>query len=561
MRGRVEPATQLPIEDRRDPTVRWWWAVAPSPALADLARGLQRGEAPPGARAIKSDARRSVWSVPDVDGGLLVKRFEVRGGEVLKYALRPSRARSEYRAMEAFVRLGLPVVRPIGFGERRRGAALREAWFVGRLVPAARTLSEALLAARGRGDEAGVRNLARAALHLAAQLHAHPWLHRDLHSGNLLLDRRDQMLVTDLHSVWHVPRLTRGMRLENLARLLFSMREALDLAQAPALLRAYAEERGEDADRLVLDALAELEAFERRYVTGRVRRSLVNSTLFATERVPEGRLFRRRGYELPTLRADLAAHERTLAQQGPRLLGRARRNLVTLAGEGEAARVIKEYVPGGAWAALRQALGAGRARSAWIGARRLDVLGLPTAEALALLERRDGTAVLVTRALHDGRSVRQLSLDLDGQRDPSLRAAVAVGLGHLVGRLARTGVRHADLSDKNVWVLDRPAPAAHDRRDQPPAGAANLRLIDLDGLRPMRPHDPAGVARMLGQLADLPVPASRTDLRRFARGYALGARRELSPQIVAEALRLRAQRRAAREAREAAALDPAPASP
>ena len=196
-----------------------------------------------------------------------------------------------------------------------------------------------------------------------------------------------------------------------------------------------------------------------------------------------------------------------------------------------------------------------------MGARRFEVLGLPTPEALALLERRDGTSVLVTRALRDGRSLLELAPALAQDRTPARRAAVALALGHLVGRLARAGVRHADMSDKNVWVVARPAPAPRDLRDAPPEGAANLRLIDLDGLRLMRPHDPRGVARMLGQLADLRARPSRTDLRRFARGYALGARRELTREIAAEALRLLAERVAAREAKQAAALDPAARRP
>jgi tRNA A-37 threonylcarbamoyl transferase component Bud32 len=561
MRRRVSPASQPPIESSRDRAARWWWAVAPSAALAEVAFGLQRGEPPAGATAIKADERRTVWSVPGVAGGLLVKRFAVRGGETLKYALRPSRARSEYRAMEALVRLGLPVVRPLGFGERREGAALREAWFVGRLVPQARTLAEAVAEARSRGDEAAALALVRAALEVVVQLHAHPWLHRDLHAGNLLLDEQGRLLIADLHSVWRVPVLTRRMRLENLARLLFSLRDGLDLDRAPELLRGYAERRGEDAAPLIPSALAALAAFERRYVEGRVRRCLTSSTLFAAERVPEGRVFHRREYALDVLRADLAEHARWLAEGGSRVLGSAPRSRVTLVGEGEAARVVKEYVPAGVAAALRQRLGAGRARSAWVGARRLAVLGLPTPEALALLERRDGTAVLVTRALRDARPLRQLAPELARERSPDRRAAVATALGHLVGRLARAGLRHADLSDKNVWIASAPSALPRDLRDAPPPGAASLRLIDLDGLRRMPPHDPRGVARMLGQLADLPARPTSTDLRRFARAFALGARRELAPEVAAEALQLATKRAAARGPTPASTLAPGAGAP
>jgi tRNA A-37 threonylcarbamoyl transferase component Bud32 len=527
----------------RDGSVCWWWAVAPPAALAAVARELQAGHEPGGAAVVKAGARRVVWRVPGTAGGLLVKRFAVRGAERWKYLVRPSRARSEYRAMEAFTRLGLPVVRPVGFGERRAGRLLSEAWFIGRLVPDARTLAEALDEAARAGDDARAARLAREAVAVAAELHAHPWLHRDLHAGNLLLDASGRMLITDLHSVWRVPRLGRRQRLENLARLIFSLRGGLDLALAPALLRDYADRRGEPADALVRDALNALAAFEARYVRGRVARCLQDSSLFAVEAAPGGRLFRRRALDPARLSADLAEHERLLAEGGPRVLSRAPRSRVTLVGAPPDQHVVKEYVSGGVLGALRQALGAGRGRASWVGARRLEVLGIGTAEALALLERRDGSALLVTRALRGSRALRTLAPEL--QAGPAARrGAVALGLGHLVGRLAREGLRHADLSAKNVFVADGPLPPPRDLRWMPPARAALVELIDLDGLRTMRRFEARGLVRMLEQLADLPVRPSRTDLRRFAIGYAAGAGREL-PHEVAEAALAGAEVRAA----------------
>jgi hypothetical protein len=134
---------------------------------------------------------------------------------------------------------------------------------------------------------------------------------------------------------------------------------------------------------------------------------------------------------------------------------------------------------------------------------------------------------------------------------------VARAAGHLAGRLARAGLRHADRAAKNVWITSQPAPPAHDLRDAPPPGAARLRLIDLDGLRLMPAFDAHGLTRMLGQLADLPGQPSRTDLRRFARAYAEAAGRELPRDVAAGALAEAARRAAAR----ASTLDPARRAP
>ena len=542
----------------RDGTARWWWAAAPSAELAGVARALEAGGAPPCARPIKLGARRAVWALPDVAGGLLLKRFEVRGAERWKYALLASRARSEFRAMEALVRLGLPVVRPLGHGELRRGRLLRQAWFIGRLVPDARTLADELLDCARRQDADGARRRAQAALDVVLELHRHPWLHRDLHAGNLLLDGSDRLLLTDLHSLWRVPRLTRGMRLANLARLLFSLRGALDLREAPALARRYAEARGEDADVLVRDLQRALQRFEADYVRGRTARCLQPSKLFAVERLPEGRLYRSVDYAAAMLHADLAAHQAALEAGDPAVLGRSPRSRVTRVGAAGGARVVKDYGPPGALAALRQSLGLGRARSAWVGARRCAVLGLPSPAALALLERRDGGAVLVTCDLRGGASLRDGLAELVAS--PRRRAQVASGLGHLVGCLARHGVRHADLAPKNVFLASGTDPdPPRDVRDRLSARCASLWLIDLDGLRRMPAHDPRGLVRMLEQLGDLARPPSRTDRLRFALAYARAAGRELPPDVVERARQGGAALAAERAQRGAAAGGARPA--
>jgi len=537
-----------------DRTVRWWWVSQPPPALAAFVEGLAAGHTPD-APALKAAAGRSVWALPGVSGGILLKHFRVRGAETLKYLVRPSRARSEFRAMVAFGRLGLPAVSALGFGERREAGRLREAWFLGRLVPSARTLGDEVQAAAARGDRRRVLSLAASALSVTTRLHAHPWLHRDLHADNLLLTPDEQVLVTDLHSVWRVPRLTRRMRLANLARLLFSLRGGIDLdADVPALLLPYAASRGDRPDALVEDVRRALHGFESDYVRGRTTRCLGNSSQFAAERMHGGRVFRRRGFSVEQLATDLERHDVAL-RQGRGVLGRAPRSLVTrvAAAPGDAgAHVVKEFPAAGAWSRVRQRLGLSRARSAWVGARRLEVLDIPTPQALALLERADGSAVLVTRALETATSLREEAARLAAPQAvlsgaaARERAALARAAGFLVGRLARAGLRHADLAAKNVLVTPGPAPPARDRRVDPPRRGPALWLIDLDGLRRMAPHDARGTARMLGQLGDLPAGITRADRVRFRHAFAAAAGRDIPRAVLESAARqtlLRAQRR------------------
>ncbi|MGQ0552000.1 MAG: lipopolysaccharide kinase InaA family protein [Planctomycetota bacterium] len=519
--------------------LRWWWACAPDAALAELAAEIER---PPvlGAESLREGERRQVWTLRGRAGGVLLKRFPARGWQRLL-----SPARHEYLAMAEFCRLGLPTVRPLAFAERRAGSLLRESWFLGRLVVGARTVAAAQREAFERGDQVRVLELARAALAATQQLHAAPWHHRDLHADNLLLTERQEVLITDLHSARRVRRLAREHRLENLTRLLYSMRAVLDLGREDVaeLVREYARARGDEEVGLLESVREGLARFERDYLRGRTARCLRNSSGFVAETRHDGRVFRRRDYVADALRQDLLEHERRIHRAAPGLLGESPQSRVTLVPGG---RIVKEYRTRGLWPALRQAAGLSRARSAWLGARRCEVLGLPTPRALALVERRGGGALLVTKALSEPLSVRTYLEQFAPGRDAARRRGLADAVGRIVGCLARAGLRHDDLSTKNLLLSSEALPAARDLRGALPAGAPAVQLIDLDNLRLGPSFDRAAVVRMLGQLADVPASVTRADRQRFLRGYARGAGQELPREWLAAALRLVAQRVARR---------------
>jgi hypothetical protein len=290
----------------------------------------------------------------------------------------------------------------------------------------------------------------------------------------------------------------------------------------------------------------------------------VRSTLFDAERLHDGRVYRRRDYSIEQLRSDLLRHSQTVRGGGPGLLGSTPRARVTRVDDASGSRVVKEYVSAGHLPRLRHWLRRGRARTAWAASRRLEVLGLQTPLALALVERHDGSAAMITRAVEGAVSLRAWIATLEQQPRPRKRHLVAAAVGYVVGRLARAGLRHDDLSTKNLLVCDEPPPAPRDRRD---AGAPlwpGLHLIDLDNLRTVPRHDSRSQIRMLTQLFDLPAGVTRTDQQRFLRAYERAAGRPL-PRDVAEAAiegsRQRAARRAELDRRRAPAAGSAANAP
>ena len=519
--------------------MHWVWATPPDEELRQLGRALGDGDLPEGLDLVKSNRARSVWRLPGVGGGLIVKRFEVGPAEGWAFRLRPSRARREYRVMADFCRRDLPTVRPVAYAERWDSGRLREAWFLGRLVPEARTLADLL--AESPPPERPAR--VEAALQVVSELHGHPYLHRDLHAGNLLAGSDGRLLITDLHSVWRVPCLTHGMRVRNLAEFMFSLRQFVSLDDLASLLRGYAQRHGMEWSRLTSDVARAVDAYERDHVRGRSARCVRRSSQFTVERNEGARVFRQRSYPLELLFAD--QHP----EQEGETLGDAPRSLVRLVGDERGGRVIKHYRTRGLRSVLRQALGWGRGRSAWLGARRLAVLGIPTPEGLALVENPDGSAVLVTRSLRGAEPLREFMLGLRSDTSPARRQRVAWAVGHLFGSLARTGVQHHDLSSKNVMITEEPPIVPRDLRSALPEEGPTLHLIDLDNLRLTRPFSATALTRMLGQLGDVPGWITRTDRLRFLRAYEQVAGRSLPGEVLARAgerTRRRQRRRAAR---------------
>jgi len=528
--------------------IRWTWGSAPDESLQALARQLEAGQVPDEARLIKRGDRRAVWALPQVGGGVLLKQFRVRGWEPWLFLVRRSRGQAEYRAAIELRQLGLETPVALGFGERRRTGLLREAWCLTRLVPGASTVGEALSRAVESRDEAEVERLGAVAMRATAALHRIPVLHRDLHANNLLLGRDGEALVIDLHSVRRVGRLTRGMRVANLARLVFSMREAVDLRRTESLLAEYARHTGDPLEELLAEVAQEVDRFERSYVEGRTGRCLVNSTLFVAEHLPEGRTYRRRDYPLERLRADLLRHEGIVRAGGPQLLGSTARARVTRVEDEAGARVVKQYLRAGSFPRLRHWLRLGRARTAWLASRRLDVLEVPTPRSLALLERRDGSAIVITRLVERAVTLRSWLEQLERDPCPEQRRQVASAVGHVAGRLARAGLLHDDLSTKNLLLSDEPPSIPCDRRDAGGPTWPGVRLIDLDNLRSIAPHDPRAIGRMLAQLGDVPAAVTRTDRLRFVRAFERAAGRPLPAEVAAAALE-GSRRRSARRAK------------
>jgi len=105
--------------------------------------------------------------------------------------LRPSRARSEFRALSLMRQLGIQAVRPIAFGERRIAHFVRSCFLITEAVPDAMPLSWFIKTFGDRPDSRRAMEVRREILTMLARqvrhMHDAGFVHRDLFWRNVLL--------------------------------------------------------------------------------------------------------------------------------------------------------------------------------------------------------------------------------------------------------------------------------------------------------------------------------------------------------------------------------------
>jgi tRNA A-37 threonylcarbamoyl transferase component Bud32 len=508
------------------------WRAEPGEAARvrdEIARRLDALERTPGAQVLKRNLVRQVLRVPLADGRrVIVKRYPVGGAQQLvKYLVRPSRARTEWEIGRALERAGLAAAVPLAYAERRQGGALRDAALVTREIPDALHLN-AYIHRHLRGD-AG-RDALRAQLYdalarFARRLHDAGFAHRDFHGGNLLVNgapAAPRLHLIDLHSARRRRRVSERARWRDLVKLLHSLRadstpaERLHIAQAYAAAAAtptrIARWQAEGSlGARIEDALVRL---ERVRVRSRTKRCLVRSTAFDVSRLDGCRVHHLRTLDAKDAVALAEAHCRDVEARAPGVLKIARRSALSRQRLGAQGVIVKQYRD--LWWERVRNLVRPRALSAWVAGHGLRVRGFDAAQPLALVLRGRGLAMrdafLVMEDLDPARRADLVALERyageAAQARRSEKRALVAAAADLVCRLHGAGIYHADLKAVNLFL----------RGD---VAAGRVVLADYDRVRLDRRVPPRRRIKNLAQLsASVPVCVSLADSLRFFRAYA-----------------------------------------
>jgi tRNA A-37 threonylcarbamoyl transferase component Bud32 len=488
------------------------------PALGSLAGA-------PGVTVVKENTVRTVLRVPFGGGTLILKRYHSRGLLEAAKSLVRSRPRTEWRIARAMEAVGLPAVRAVLMGERRRGGVLREGFFATEEVTGGSAVVPWLVERfAGRPEDPGRRALLFGLARLVRRFHDAGFVHGDLHGGNLLVTGEPgaaEIRILDLHTVRGPGRVSRRARFGNVAKLLHSLGTVTAGADRAVFLDDYEGAAPVLGGREALPAIeAAIGRLELRRLASRSKRCVKQSTTFTNERIGHFRMWRRR--EVPSWAPLHAVGDHLLSawRKTPEVLKHSRRSILSrqvLPGSVEQARVVvKETRCRSTLDWLKNVFRTVRGLKSFVNGNALAVRGVPVARPLAALVAGRwpirGGSWLIMEDLCDLTRIDLFVLKrYAGALTPAVRAekvSLVKAFGRFVGDLHRRGIYHGDMKAVNVFVM-----RAAD-------GTFGFRLVDYDRVRFGRRVSRRRRVKNLAQIAaSVAVLVTKTDRLRFFRAY------------------------------------------
>lgn len=459
----------------------WHGAAAALDALADALAH------PDGPVTVKENRRRSVKRYPLPQGGhIYVKRFRDSGlGQTLKAMTLGSRAWREIKWARELIAGGVAAAEPMAWAESTGGKVATGAVAhrgVAGGVPVIDVVHDPAT------DPARRQRILRDVASQLRRAHDLGIGFRDFHLGNVLITPGDTLVFIDLQSAWRPGPLLGRIRLANLAMALTSIPRSA-WPHARRALADYGPIPGLTAREVARGAAERATKMIRRHFRSRSERCLRDSTEFVVEHRGGWRVFRRRDHDGEAI-ARIPSQGLKEIEAGTAAVVKDARESAVIRGLplNDRAIVAKRFLPK-SLAGVRQWLGHGRGRRAWVAGNTCKALGVPVALPIALLEGGGGESWMIMADLHDHTPLdRVLHLKLQEAAGRDLRA-LAIALGVVLGAAHAAAVLHADWKACNIMIGpdDAVAFVDYDR-------------VEFPGLWGSGSVDDAKAARALAQL-------------------------------------------------------------
>ncbi len=406
--------------------------------------------------------------------------------DALKSFFIPSKAKSEWQAINIFLAKGIPVPRPLAFGELRKSGVLLSSCLIMEAVPDAVTLNEFNKKyCSGRLSREAIllkRKVIKILAGLISALHAKGVFYRDLHGGNILLttgmQKTIKIIFVDLHKAKFYHALAQSKRIFDLAKFLQTSQPRK--TDALRFILSYAEN-----DRHFMAALKnnirkiQTKAFkiEYRHLKSRTKRCVIKSSGFIINKTKNLQIFLRREYKREfDLIKDRIINNQNQADNILQESEKSKLYWLTVNSASPNNKIcIKKDLSQGFLLPLKNLLRKSRAEKSWIASNGLSVRGIPTPHSIALIKHRRGRLnseyYFICKYLPRAERLNNFVLDNFRVTLPDIRKdkdQFITMLARKIREIHDKGVYHADLKSDNILI------------EKQSKGSCEIFFVDLD---------------------------------------------------------------------------------
>ena len=482
---------------------------------------LQAEEGPNVATTIKSNTVRSVKKII-INGGqeLFFKHYKPKGWtDYLKFSIFGSKAKREWRNGNEILKRGVHAGEPVAYGEKRRGVIVFDNFLIVKAVDNSVSLKDALIN-NITGNRRRFQNrrllLKRLSLFIV-KLHTEGILHKDLHTGNILVnlqstsghqeleeERTSGFSIIDLHDVRCKSRLPQETVLKNLARHLYSLTPYCSRTEILFVMKGYLRVLGPDfmVKTVTKEINRQIQRYKHRHMLSRAKRCMKNSSEFTikswTERGNSGhykyKAYYKRNFNKELIKEAINAHYKTMRVGGEGVIKSIPRISVTKSqahvndlqlGSNDLTDNLctKEYKCPKVFSQIRETIFTPRGERAWRAANGFTTRGIVTPSPIAYIrvkkfgllnhsmviseyvEPATPVYLYVANNLNINKSVKSidnLEQTIDGSQSPVIDIVNSIirkrcfieSFASSFKNIHKQGIFHADLKGGNILVKE-----------------------------------------------------------------------------------------------------------
>lgn len=471
---------------------------------------------------LKDNNARTLFTMTLSDNRkVFVKRYKLNNlREVLKSFWFSSKAMREYQRADYLRSKEVLTVTPLAVLEKKERGITTGAFLLLENLDNCIDLKEML----SKSLESSMKkDILIALTNLIKQIQEIGFFHKDLHIGNVLVNTVPsspvKLYLIDLHRGKIIRKLTRAKEDYNLAQMSYSLWGILPFTDVVRFLQVSRSDLNPPVFHSFLRRLFKIiEGLRHRHWRSRTKRCLKSSTGFSIYQDQTYRIFSKRGL-VPEGLIELVRRHQEQVKHKQNLVKYSTYRAISRVNSPETNDVLVKEYRYSLNSRLANLFRMHRAQRSWLAANGFRVRGIPTPEALALIDARRSflpdRGYLILREIKDAQPLDQY-VQTAFSNNSTLKALLEYkrefieNLVRLIKAMYRRGIFSYDLKANNIMV-------------QSNNGRWEFNILDLDRVTFTRRVSLARQMKNLAQLnAATPRIITRTDRMRFFNYYSVG---------------------------------------